>query len=141
MCIWAVGTLKLSQAQTRSHLLKFSEAEYEVGIFPRRSQALSYIVHIMAADELATQDLKGINAVEWNKLVNQRLTHLDFEKMAAIWLTDFSNSFFLNENWCILIRISPKFIPKGSIKNKPAMVLGMVWHRTGNKPLSEPMLV
>ena len=95
----------------------------------------------MAADELATQDLKGINAVEWNKLVNQRLTHLDLEKMAAIWLTDFSNSFFLNENWCILIRISPKFIPKGSIKNKPAMVLRMAWRRTGNKPLSEPMLV
>ena len=31
-------------------------------------------------------------------------------------------------------------MPKGSIKNKQALVPTMAWHRTGDKPLSEPMV-
>ena len=33
-----------------------------------------------------------------------------------------------------------KFVPKGSINNKPALVQVMAWRRTGDKPLPEPML-
>ena len=43
---------------------------------------------------------------------------------------------FVNENFCILIRISVK----GPIANKPALVQVMSWRRTGDRPLSEPML-
>ena len=46
----------------------------------------------------------------------------------------------MNEKFCISIRISLKFIPKGPIGNKPAMVPEMVWHRVGDKPLPEPVL-
>ena len=42
---------------------------------------------------------------------------------------------FVNEKVCSLIRISPKFVPKGLIDNKPALVKIMAWHRTGDKPL------
>ena len=38
------------------------------------------------------------------------------------------------------IQISLKFVPRGSIDNKPALVHVMAWHQTGNKPLPEPML-
>ena len=48
---------------------------------------------------------------------------------------------FLNENIWISIKISLKFVPRGSINNIPALVRIMAWHRPGNKPLSEPMVV
>ena len=48
---------------------------------------------------------------------------------------------FLNENIWIPINISLKFVPKGLIKNIPALVQIMAWRRPGNKPLSEPMMV
>ena len=48
---------------------------------------------------------------------------------------------FLNENEWISPRISLKFVPKGPINNNPALVQIMAWRRTGDKPLSEPMMV
>ena len=48
---------------------------------------------------------------------------------------------FLNENVWILIKISLKFVPKGPINNNPALVQMMAWRQSGNKPLSEPMMV
>ena len=47
----------------------------------------------------------------------------------------------MNEKFCVLIKISLKFIPKGSIDNDPTLVYIMAWHRPGDKPLSEPMVV
>ena len=47
---------------------------------------------------------------------------------------------FLNGNVWIQIKISLKFVPKGPINNVSALVQIMAWHRTGNKPLSEPMM-
>ena len=41
----------------------------------------------------------------------------------------------------IFIRISLKFVPKGPINNKSALVQIMAWCRSGDKPLSEPMMV
>ena len=46
----------------------------------------------------------------------------------------------MNEKFCILIRISLKFVPKGPINNIPALVQIMAWRRPGDEPLSEPML-
>ena len=46
---------------------------------------------------------------------------------------------FVKEKFCILIKISLKFVPKGWIDN-PKLVQIMVWCRIGDKPLSEPML-
>ena len=48
---------------------------------------------------------------------------------------------FLNENVRISIKISQKFVPKGPINNIPALVQVRAWRRSGDKPLSEPMLV
>ena len=44
----------------------------------------------------------------------------------------------MNEK-CILIRISLKIVPNGPIYN-PALAQIVTWHRTDNKPLTEPML-
>ena len=54
---------------------------------------------------------------------------------------DIFKCIFLNENVLISIKISLKFVPKGPINNIPALVQIMAWRRSGNKPLSEPMMV
>ena len=48
---------------------------------------------------------------------------------------------FLIENVRVSIRISLKFVLKDSIDNIPALVQIMAWRRSGDKPLSEPMMV
>ena len=62
--------------------------------------------------------------------------------MAAISQTTLSNAFLWIkiEKYCISIKISQKFVPKGPIDNIPAMVQIMAWRRIGDKPLAEPML-
>ena len=60
--------------------------------------------------------------------------HIEAEtKFDAISQTTFSSAF----SW-ILIKISLKFVP---INNIPTLVQIVVWHRPGDKPLSEPMMV
>ena len=54
---------------------------------------------------------------------------------------DTFNSMFVNENVRISIKFSLKFVPKGLINNIPSLVQIMAWHRWGDKPLSEPMMV
>ena len=48
---------------------------------------------------------------------------------------------FLNENTWISLKISLKFVPKVQINNIPALVQILAWCRSGDKPLSEPMMV
>ena len=54
---------------------------------------------------------------------------------------DIFKCIFLNENVWISLKISLKFVPKGSINNIPALVQIMAWCRPGDKPLSEPTMV
>ena len=61
--------------------------------------------------------------------------------MAATFADDIFKWIFVNEKFfCILIKISLKFVPKGPIDNKAALVQIMAWCRTGDKPLPEPIL-
>ena len=57
------------------------------------------------------------------------------------FLDDILKYIFLNENIKILIKISLKFVSKGSINNIPALVQIMARHQPGEKPLSEPIMV
>ena len=54
---------------------------------------------------------------------------------------DIFKCIFLNENVWITIRISLKFVSRGPSNNIPALVQIVAWHRSGDKPLSEPMMV
>ena len=53
---------------------------------------------------------------------------------------DIFKCIFLNENFCILIKISLKFVPKGPIYNIPATFWIMAWRQSGNRPLTESMM-
>ena len=57
--------------------------------------------------------------------------------MVVISQTTILNCLFMNEKFGVLI---PKFVPNGSIENKWVLVQVMTWHRTGAKPLPEPLL-
>ena len=48
---------------------------------------------------------------------------------------------FMNEKFCILIKISLKLVPNDLIDNKTALIQVMAWRRAGDKPLPEPMLM
>ena len=54
---------------------------------------------------------------------------------------DIFKCIFLNGNVWIQVKISLKFVPKSAINNIPALVQIMAWRRSGDKPLSEPMMV
>ena len=54
---------------------------------------------------------------------------------------DIFKRIFLNQNVPIPINISLQFVPKGPINNIQALFQIMAWHRPGDKPLSETMLV
>ena len=60
--------------------------------------------------------------------------------MAPIMADNIFKWIFLTDNDKIPFQISLKFIPKGVIDNKPALVQVMACGRTGDKPLSEPMM-
>ena len=53
---------------------------------------------------------------------------------------DIFKGILLNENVQISIKIALKFVPNVPIDNIPALVQIMAWRRTGDKPLSEPMI-
>ena len=54
---------------------------------------------------------------------------------------DYFKRIFWNENIGMSIKISPEFVYKGPINNNPALVQIMAWRRSGDKPLSEPVMV
>ena len=53
---------------------------------------------------------------------------------------DFFKCIFMNEKFCIFIRISSKLVLNGPIDNKSAFGQVMAWRQTGDKPLPEPMM-
>ena len=60
--------------------------------------------------------------------------------MAAILADGIFKGIFLNETDKIPIQISLKLVPRSPIDIKSALVRVMAWHRTGDKPLPEPMM-
>ena len=60
--------------------------------------------------------------------------------MAIVLQITFSSSFFMKTVIFFFIKIALKYVPNGPINNDPVLVQIMAWHKTGNKPLSEPMM-
>ena len=60
--------------------------------------------------------------------------------MAAIFANNIFKCIFKSKKFCISSQISLKFVPKGPIDNRSALVQVMACRLTGDKPLPEPML-
>ena len=81
--------------------------------------------------------LNQISEVIWRHIINTLGPRRNEQNFAY----DICKRIFFNENVWISVKISLKFVPKGSINNIPALVQIMAWRRPGDKPLSEPMMV
>ena len=93
---------------------------------------------------------------QWNKmkLINKHLLvplsclHLPFPRFNTLrprqdgrhFPDDVFKWIFLNEEVCISVKISLKFVHRGPLNNIWALVQIMAWRRSGDKPLSEPMM-
>ena len=99
--------------------------------------------HFVACDRLwhGTEQKKQIDFFALNNLENDQLNTLRPRQNGRHFQDDIFKCIFLNENLWISIQISLKFVPKGPINNIPALVQVMAWHRSGDKPLSDPMMV
>ena len=80
--------------------------------------------------------LKSFHMEEKNLFITLRL-----RQNGRHFADDIFKCIFLKENVWILIKISFKFVPKCPINNISSLVQMMAWHRSGYKPLSEPMMV
>ena len=78
----------------------------------------------------------SVKRIDWGWLINSSSPGQNGRHFAD----DLFKCIFLNEKFCISIRISLKIVPKCSIDNKSALVQVMVWRRTGDNPSFEPML-
>ena len=74
------------------------------------------------------------------KIMNGFLGHIQ-DRFDVIQGNIICSLIFLNENVRISIKISLKFVTKGPIYNNPELVQIMAWRRSGDKPLSQPMMV
>ena len=102
------------------------------------SSAMQYKMDVFKADLVAAYTRAGVKVrvdILWP--VNTLRPRQNGHRFAD----DTFKRIFLNENVRISIRISLKFVPKGPINNNPALVQIMAWRWSGNKPLSEPMMV
>ena len=77
---------------------------------------------------------------KWRNLTNMVNT-LRPRQNGRRFADDTFKRIFWNETVRISIKISLKFVPKGPIYNNLALVMIMAWRLSGDKPLSEPMMV
>ena len=74
------------------------------------------------------------------EMAHRRFNSSPPEQNCRHFADDICKCIYVNEKFCISIQVSLKFVPKGLIENKTALVQIMAWRPKGNKPLSEPML-
>ena len=81
---------------------------------------------------------------QWDTTLPQHTppySHIEAEKWnGRHFAVDIFKCIILYENCCILIQISLKFVWKGPVNDKPALVQIMAWCRTSYKPLFELMM-
>ena len=85
--------------------------------------------------------LSDLSSVYCNTVWSSLFNTLRPRQNGRHFADDIFKCIFLNENVCIPIKISLKFVPECPNNNIPALVQIMAWRRPGDKPLSEPMMV
>ena len=67
--------------------------------------------------------------------------HIEAETNCRHFTDDIFKGIFLNADVLIALKISLKFVPNIRINNIPSLIKIMAWRRSGDKPLSESMMV
>ena len=82
----------------------------------------------------------GNSPVTGEFLAKRAINTLSPRQNGCHFADDIFKSIFVSENLWILLKNSPKFVPKVRINTIPALVQIMAWRRSGAKPLSETMV-
>ena len=94
------------------------------------------------ADEMSrndsTGDVRNLNNIE---PVLEVVITLRPRQNGRHFPDDVFKCIFLNENVNMSINTSLKFVPKGTINNIPTLAQIMAWRRSGDKPISESMMI
>ena len=90
--------------------------------------------------DISNRDMESVY-VEYSRPCSTRVDTLRPRQHARHFADDTFKRIFLNENIWISLKISLMFVSKVPIDNIPALVQVMAWHRPGDKPLSEAMMV
>ena len=104
------------------------------------SGAESWIFHNIEVNTSAT-DALNILSTSAHMAQTMQVNTLRPRQNVRCFADDTFKRIFMNENVRISILISLKFVPKGPINNNPALVQIMAWRRSGDEPLSEPVMV
>ena len=99
------------------------------------------ITHLQWVNDVASVILWNVERVNGAFEELHKLNTLRPRQNGRRFADDTFKRIFLNENIRISIKISLKFVSKGQINNNPSLVQIMAWRRSGDKPLSEPMMV
>ena len=79
--------------------------------------------------------------VDLKKFCAREINTLRSKQNGCHFADDIFKYIFLSETFPISHKISLKFVPMGPVNIIPALVQIMAWHRPGDKPSSEPMMV
>ena len=112
-----------------------------VGLLNRAVVQAGAVVQAQAEVVIQVQTGKEVDTTKGEAELNITLNALRPRQNGRHFADDTFKRIFMNENVRIFINISLKFVPKGLIKNIPALVQIMAWCRPGDKPLSESMMV
>ena len=131
ICFRAMACWIAVRSWTNVDLL--SVMSYGIYLRPKEMRKMS----VTTKFEKSFNPLSQLPMGKWVLLINT----LRLRQNVRHFADDISKCISLNEHFLILNKIWLKCVPCGLIENKAALVQIMAWHRTGNKPLSEAMLV
>ena len=134
------------QVGSMSYACDFAHCIYFIFTF---SVLLLDFTHIFQGNFAGTGATIRLTQCQWSNLegygkmdhMNPLLTHWNRDKMDAIFQTTFSNAFSWMKMYKFRLRFHWILFPKVPIKNIPSLVRIMAWRRSGEKPLSEPMMI
>ena len=123
----------------------FSEILIEIHNFHSRKCCLRNGGHLVSASMCQGEStrvlLMWLGLYMFDVIISSWFNTLRPRQNGRHFTDDTFKRIFLKENVLISIKISLNFVPKSPIDNIPALVQIMAWRRSGDKPLSEPMMV
>ena len=125
---------------------RFSYISGSISLLNLYKQAHCILVHLFYRNDIDVS-IQGLNSPNDNNPNNffcsdiRCFNTLRPRQNGRRFADDTFKGIFLNENVRISIKISLRFVPKGPINNIPSLVQIMAWRRSGDKPLSEPVMV
>ena len=134
----------LHHKKTKQYYLFYVLPEHCYNIYPKGKPQCAYRkpVNIMTDDDLATQGARpsaSMVLTQFSKdhdiVYTGRVNTLRLRQNGHHFTDNIFKCNFLNENLCISVQISLKFVLQGPLNNKTSLIQIMAWRWTGTQPM------